>query len=528
MAMTLPAEVQPPDPSNAGAEGGAWRDGDLSPRAELAIHAIFLVAVALIAVNVIGYALKAADPLLRSDNWDWVHFIVQPFFGGHFDVADLFLKRDPYDHAQPLRRAILVLNSAWFDMDFRLEAVFAAVIAMVNVGLLWLITRGSWSGGARWTRIIGRLVFLALAAAYVSLNATIVFTWSLLTLNYTSHTFLLLAFLAGWQAYRRGTRGTLALFFVVALVANGVADDTATFASIALVMSALLAGWRQGALRRAAWTSATAIAALATYLVLYRLFAPPIMNTDAPGVASLISALLAHWSDAWKWVMIPLTASVTQRQHVDAWFGAKGETIVVPLIAAFLLIANAWFWLRAFRGRVNVVSFIAITLMLLFYGLVVGILVARVSVSSTDYLWAPRYALVYQWNVVALLLMVLAQLPRPGTESSQPEPRPKRYLAIAGLLAVVVLLFQVKYSLEAWSTVRSLDRTYQQQATQMAELAANPDAVPENCVTLLIVCGDQPDRRAQDMAFLVDHELNLFSPQVQQRWGLTPDSQDSK
>ena len=86
----------------------------------------------------------------------------------------------------------------------------------------------------------------------------------------------------------------------------------------------------------------------------------------------------------------------------------------------------------------------------------------------------------------------------------------------------MLLLLQVSYAFNAWSTVRPLDTSYRQQALQMGMLALNPYQLPEDCLITLLECRDPPDRRAQDMAFLVDQQLNLFSPAVQRRWGLSP------
>jgi len=75
------------------------------------------------------------------------------------------------------------------------------------------------------------------------------------------------------------------------------------------------------------------------------------------------------------------------------------------VIAIVVIAAHAWFWRSALVGRRNLASFVAVALMLVFYGLVAGILLGRVGANGMLYLWQPRYTLIYAWNIVALLLM---------------------------------------------------------------------------------------------------------------------------
>jgi hypothetical protein len=482
-------------------------------------------AVMLIWLNALVYAYKTANPLIRSDNWDFLDLVVRPFATGQFNLGDLFVKRYPADHSQPLRRIILLLHYSLFDIDFRVEALIGTAVALVNVGLLWLIARASWVGGSRLLRLVGAIVFVAIAAVYLSLNATTVFTWSLVTLNYTSHFFILLFVLAGWAAYRRASALVWIGFFVLALIADVVADDTALVATVALSMAALLIGLRQSSLRKGAATAAVAIAALATYLVLYRLFAPPVLTNSGAGLVANVSTLASHWHEAWQWVAIPLVSSIIQQNHLLAWFGS-GSDLAELAIAVVMLVFHLWFWWRAFRGPINLTSFAAIAMMLLFYGLSAGILLNRVPSFGTDYLWQPRYALIYQWNLVALLFMILAQLPVPmgiGFASARTSPRFRQLsLALAATVGIVLIGMQVPYSVSAWNAVK-FQKTYQlQQAQQMGQLAQDPTAVPQDCLPILTVCNFTTERRTELMDFLVQHHLNLFSPAFEERNHIYP------
>lgn len=80
--------------------------------------------------------------------------------------------------------------------------------AFANLGLVWGIMRPATRSRHP---AVAACVFAALAAVHLSLNASVVFDWSLLTLAYTGHAFVLCLFLACWWAFNGTTPGRLAL-----------------------------------------------------------------------------------------------------------------------------------------------------------------------------------------------------------------------------------------------------------------------------------------------------------------------------
>src|SRR5690606_15326572 len=158
-------------------------------------------------------------------------------------------------------------------------------------------------------------------------------------------------------------------------------------------------------------------------------------------------------------------------------------------------------------GRRNAAAFVATCQMLLFYGLLAGMLLARVSQHGSEYLWQPRYVLIYQWNVVALLLMALAQL-RPGGGGV----RTDRAAIATVVAAALVLCLQVPLSLQSWQVQPYAKRFQQRQAMQMRHLAGAQAEVPARCVHTLLVCKYPAERRARVMGFLRDQRLSVFSP----------------
>lgn len=492
-----------------GGSGGIARHPSTRPatRGTAPTTALWWLALGAICTNALLFAVKAANPLVVADGWHFLDAIVMPYAHGELAFGDLFLKRGAMDHSQPLRKLILLAHYEWFDLDYSVEAVIGACAGIANLGLYWLLV------ASRRDRVPPapalRVAFLALAAAYLSLNASVVFSWPLLALNYTSHTFLLAFFAAAWWALHGDATGRRAVVVALAgFVLGVVADDTGTIAALALALAAGLHGWRSRAWPRAGVVAGAGLAGQAVYLVFYRFVAPPVGG--AASLGEMVPALASRIGEWWQWLAVPLSASVAHRSQVQAWLGHDMAGWWPSLAAAVLLLAHLWFWWRAFAGRRNAAAFVATCQMLLFYGLLAGMLLARVSQHGSDYLWQPRYVLIYQWNLVALLLMAIAQLPPASPGATAPRPRGAGAATVA--VALLVLALQVPLSLHSWDVLPHAKRFQQRQAMQMRQLAETPDRVPLRCVHTLVVCRHPEARRAALMGFLRDQRLSVFAP----------------
>lgn len=479
------------------------------------VTALWWLALAAICLNALLFAVKAANPMVVADGWHFLHAIVMPHAHGELEFGDLFLKRGAMDHSQPLRKLILLMHYEWFDLDYSVEAVIGALAGIANLAIFWwLLAAGRGDAGPRPAE---RLAFLALASAYLSLNAPVVFSWPLLTLNYTSHTFLLAYFGAAWWALSGPGAWRPLLVALAGFVLGVVADDTGTIAAIALAMAAALHGVRAARHARAAAVAFAGIAGQAAYLVFYRLVAPPVAGGTSIG--ELAPALVERIGEGWQWLVVPLSASVAHRSQIDAWLGESAAGWLPSLLAALLLVGHLWFWWKAVAGRRNAAAFVATCQMLLFYGLLAGMLLARVSQHGSDYLWQPRYVLIYQWNLVALLLMAAAQLaparfagPVPA-EADPTRGQARGTMVVAGL----VLLLQLPLSMQSWQALPHMKRFQERQAVQMRALGQAPGTVPRRCVHTLVVCRHPPARRAELMGFLREQQLSVFAPGFDER-----------
>lgn len=489
---------------------------------------VLAVLVLVVFLNAFLFAGLAANPLIASDNWRFVEVLVSKAHGGDIGIGDLFYKRGPLDHSQPLRKLILLFHYEYFDLDFSIESKIAMAAAALNLALFWWIAHKTKERGRTYS-ITGILLFAGLAAVYLSLNSSMVFSWPLVTLNYTSHLFLLLFVIALWLCFERPSVSRYVLLFLACLLAALVADDTTMIAVVAGVTSTLLYAARQSRLRHGVLGTVVAMAAFVCYSLIYAAIAhSPSPGTGAMAIGERLAGLAEHISDAWDWISIPLTSSVIHRTQLTQIFGSMGDEVGTA-IALVLLLAHVWFWWRALRGRMNLSAFTAINLMLLFYGLVFGMVLARATTHGAEYLWQPRYALIYQWNLVALLLMAIGQFGMSSrhkgderTAASHSEDGWFGGHVVATAAAVVLLLVQLPLSKASWSSLPYTERYEQKMARQMGQLAEKGEAVPTSCAPLLVVCRYPAERRERLMQFLKEEQLNVFSPEFQEKHGLYP------
>jgi len=472
-----------------------------------------LLALACI-VNAVAYAATTAGWAPVSDNWYFMDRIIYPYAHGNLHPWDLLVKRGSLDHSQPLRRLLLIANYEWFDLDFRIEALFAVAAGIASYLLLAIGMRRELRAGGTMAWF-----FLAvLAAVYFSLSAPMVFTWSLLGLGFTSHFCLFLwMILAWWMLESPSPKRVLAM--VLGTFAFGLAnDDTAIVSALAVVLAAALIGWRFPPRRGGAVLLAIAcIVGIGLYFAFYQVAAPPMIRPDARTAAlqSLqAGGLTTQLANAWQWALVPLSSAFVHRSTLHEWFPGGGSGFATILLGCACLLAHAWFWWKAFFGQSNRTSFMAVASMLMFYGLVAGILIGRISVLGTEYLWQPRYAFIYRWHILALLMMLVAQWPAMALAGRGAVL--SRGVAVA--LAAFVLALQVPLAVSAWNGAKYVRRAQTDFARQILAMGDDPRMLPPGkCAKQLVVCDFGGPRRMRVVGFLKSQQLSVFSPKVRAR-----------
>lgn len=504
-------------------------------------NAIFVGVLAVVAGNALLYVSKAANPLIAADDWYYLDAIVRKAAAGELSFGDLFIKRSLLDHSQPLRKLVLLFQYHYFDLDYGIGGVIGVSAAFLNLGLIWRLVRPSGIPARNHGLLL--LSFAAMASVYLSLNSPIVFSWPLLTLGYTSHFFILCFLLATWSAYRDPRTWRLCGLIVFSMLLDMVADDTALIAIIASMIALLMCARRQQRWRHAAAVIAISIASYAAYLILRWLSGADAAGVAAaqaiaasggvvpktPGMLDLLAGLRSHAGQIPEALIAPLVASVVHRFQLRAWLGP--DTAQVELtIAGLLTLAHGWFWWHALRGRENSTTYVATSLMLLFYGLVAGLLIARISQHGVVFMWQPRYVLVFEWNIIALVLMAIGQIciATPNRRAVRAAPSSARGAAagqgIVAISAALLLLLQIPLSHNSWNRYKYSSVSQQRSAMRMGKMAANPAEVLQYCARKPGSCRYGPKQRVEALMFLKQNHLNIFSPTFRARNRLYPDA----
>jgi hypothetical protein len=467
---------------------------------------LFATVLALAAfANAAAYIAYAANPLVASDSWYFIDAFLRKAMETGLSLQDFFVKRDATDHAQPLVKALLLFDAKWWGLDFVYEALvglaFAAATFLVLAATTW---RGARERQPRW---LHGLALGALAACLVTLNSGMVFNWSLVTLIYMSYFLVVAGAAVSWRSLQTGR--FLALFLVSLLIAFSF-DDVGLIMAAAKVIATMFAAARLGRLRVGIIASAVIVSAEICYLVASRVLLDP----HAPGVVPAggimanvqpLWALRDEWPAIARIVLGSTFAHINPLSHYLSESAASWQGVLAILAA----LGHAWFWWRAWRTPWNLAVFYAVAIMLLFYGMVAGILYGRISVNGIPYLNEPRYVAIYLLGTVALVLMVLGQ---PGGAAKA------RLRACSGVALALLLALQVPLSKFTWYEGRFLGAYYHEMAHEMIQLGDG--TVPDSCVPMLTICNVPEAERQSSIEFLSRHRLNVYSDEFLQRYRL--------
>ncbi|RAP58431.1 hypothetical protein [Oleiagrimonas sp. MCCC 1A03011] len=472
---------------------------------------------AAVAANTLAYIVMFSNPVIRSDAWYFLDVFVRKALDGTLRLGDFFVQRGGMDHAQPLRKLILLIDLRYFNLDFRYEALAGWSAALVSLLILrrlifWHDDPDKPFRGMRvW-------LWAGLCVSFVSLNSTDIWGWPLVTGSYTSYALLFATLLGLWRWLALGRANVLILS---ALAFDLAADDTAMLVNIACLLALGITAWQNPSMRMRVLKGA---AMLAGCFIVVRIgyalvFTPPQGFHMAFG--KRLGNLWTYFLDGgwWQWVIIPLASSVGYVLPLKYFVGEHARALQI-VVGFGLLLAHGWFWWRVLwkRPPMSAPAFAAIVLMLVFYALIAGIVYGRVSIFGNAYLNQPRYVLAYSFNTVALLLMCAS------CDWSRASIVGTLHRSAAVALMVLFIAWQVPLSRLAWQAGPYVKAYQQKMASQLGEMARHPGEKPQHCAPELVVCGYSKAKRAELVLLLKTHQLNVFSPRVQRATRLDPDA----
>lgn len=464
-------------------------------------------------LNTLIFVVLVSDPLLTQDSWYFLDAFVRHAYDGTLSVGDFFVQRTGLDHAQPLRKLVLLIEVKWFRLSLLPQAIIGLFCAGLCAYLLHKLVQQD--ADDRGNRLDAGLMWLVMGCVLISLNSTGVWTWSLVALGYSSLIIVFWFFISVWRALETGR---LAEVIVSAVLLATVSDDTALLAGAAALLATVGYGCKKN-LRRKWWSVPVVFVILIGVVqILLDVFGPVVGVGDIQkmGVGGFFRLLL-HGEGWWQWPTYALSNSVAS-MDVLLWLDPAHVVQWQILLAAILVCLHLWFWAGFLRARATGTTFVAVCLMLLFYASVAGIVYGRVGEFGSNYLNEPRYVLLYQLNLVALALMYV------GVRRTRDKSPPKVWhrLRLGTGFAFVFLVFQVVLAKHAWHTAPYIRFYYWQMAEQTIAMAKNPDITPPNCVPELPICGMPPGKRAELLGLLQQHNLNVFNDKFRAMHGFRP------
>jgi hypothetical protein len=477
---------------------------------------------ALALLNAWRFSEWVSNPVIHSDGWYFLEVFVDPWARGELDWQHFFAKRDASDHAQPLHRLVLWFGLETGDLDFALEARLGllglSLIVLLLLAMCWrhLQAYGRGSGAMLALAPVALLPWFAL-----SLNAHEIYYWSLVMFFHLSllPAVLLMAWvsiLLAESAERPLGNARLAGVFALALLVQPALDGAALLVAAALIPATAWAAFRLQRTRAALQIVACLVAAVLLFRLSYAWLMPAMGDPQSGGLLQAAAYLWGHADQAWKWVLLPASASLVHPDHLPFWFAADDVAAAQWAFGLIILVLHAAFWLSQLRDRrPTALSVLAMALMLLAYGLVAGILRSRVPVFGSDYLLQVRYVAFYQLANLALLLQAVVVLAR-----SELPVRLPRLAAVALMLAGGGCL-QWALAARAWEQGQYIHAYGLSMAGNVHCLGLNPQATSPVCQPGNFVCDASPERRQRMLELLRTRQLNVFAPAFVERHGLS-------
>lgn len=484
----------------------AWRVGRWLP------CTLAWCAFAVVCVNVLAFTMQVGNPTLMADDWYFLSAFGEHAIHHTLSLADFFVRRNGPDHAEPVIKAVLLWCIRSFHYDLSVEAVVGTFAAIAYALLFWTIIFRKEYSSIGWRRYLGWFV---IAALLLSLNSTVLWSWSENSMQYTSDILIPAFFIVVWISC---TKKSYWLLPIITLLMMIVGDDNGIIALIAAVIALFIyACINDGVNRRAILIVAGEILFVAVIVRVGYFFAPHLGGVRVSPVGSFASVYHQLSASSLRdWIVPPLVWGVVSRPLAPT-SSVLLNAAVTTVILIVTLALQIWFWIKAARSEWNAFTFVAVGIMLVFYGWLAGILLYRVPVWGSVSFSQPRYVRLYEFQIISFVLMWL------GTIHEAARRNRRTFSRWTGVTAcALVIAIQLPLSISAWKLVPYIRAYYQQQARQTYALSEDPTdkSVLRNCNPQLPLCEMPEVERAHAIISLRNHRLGIFSGDVVRAHGM--------
>lgn len=463
-------------------------------------------AFAALVLNVLAFAMRVANPTLMADDWYFLDVFGRKAIDHTLTFADFFVHRATSDHSEPFIKLVILWCLRNFHLDLSVEAIVGVFVAVAYALLFRFFIFRNRKPIAGWEH---QLSWLTIAAALLSLNSTVLWSWAENSMQYSSD-ILIPVFL--WSIWRAHTEKKYVLLPIVTFLMAMIGDDNGVIGVIAAFIAlgfCLLLGKTSD--KRSLVIVVTEILVVILVVRVGYLFAPIVGGVQTSPFGSLREIYAQIHAGHWRaWIEPPLVWGIASRSFLPA---GHLDLFKVFTAAIFVVMAalHVWFWVTALRSKWNTLTFIATSLMLVTYGWIAGILIYRAPVFGADAFSQPRYVRLYVFEVISLALMWLDAV---GSDPTIHAVRAKRWLGAVACLIFLVL--QVPLSATAWCMAPYIRAYYQEQARQTYQLAVNPtdSHVLQNCNPQLHLCRMPLSERTDLVDLVRENHLSIFSADV--------------
>jgi hypothetical protein len=416
---------------------------------------------------------------------------------------------------------ILLWHLRHFDLDFKIEAMVGVLFAAIGA-LTAVFYARRHQGGAEDNGVLSAagywLCIILIPVLCLSISASQIFTWSLVTLGFVLLPCAIVFFhLTGAAITKTAPAWTLVpAAFVLAVVL----DNLAIIYVLASICVCLIVAVSKREFKDAAKVALFAAAGC----LLYDGLVQPILTPDdlpAGAGSSGLSYAMAHWQSSWKLIWNPLRLIVVPPEQLE---GSPGTFLYVAMALGIALLSlHALFWFRFFKSLPNADGFDLANagLMIGFYGTVAAIAAGRLSINGYDYLLQPRYYVAYLLGILPILAVGARTFVAERTLFVD-----RVYGALLIPFALSMIVAQAPMTMKSWERYKYISEYTQVAALQMGQLRENPEQTNQ-CADILYVCGYDTARKRKLVGILSRNELNIFNRAFQLRYRLYPREEDA-
>lgn len=465
---------------------------------------IFLFSFCSLA-NVLYFISLAASPLIRDDGWFFLDSFYRPIVERGLQLSDFFVKRSISDHAQPLNKLLSLINYNYFSLDYRFESIIGFLSIVLILGILIYFSYKERLINSKFKNLYG---IIAAILILCSLNSTNIYTWPLVTFGFLYIAIYTLIFYFIYNILIREKVLKSAFTIIPLFILIG---DTSSILAILAAIVAILISKIEG---HKSFLNLRKLG-IAFLLIIFGFSYYYIINK---GIASNLReghiANLFDLSYLYKIPKIIFTSSLIHQEHLSASIFSKIIEYVSCTLVGLGLI-NYTFKLIHTK-KTTLIGFVILALFIQTIASILGIIVGRVPEFGLDYLYQPRYILVYQ--MIPFLLILDLSLDYQNYNWNQ-----GLYRIFLKLIFIFILFLQIFFSYSAYKSVEWISRYYVNEA-KLIGLYFNhlneeklPCTYASNSLCLLSI-----EKRIALLNLMNDKKLNILNETFQWKYRLFP------